>query len=84
MAQSSDRLRPSAPQGGCSLFTRVAGAQHRVGNYYGKIVIPPGGTFLVQLLSPNTGTVSAEVAFGWWEEPVQQQVQSYIEAVSKQ
>jgi hypothetical protein len=75
----------SAPQGGCSLFTRVAGAHStEVGNYYGKIVIPPGGTFLVQLLSPSTGTVSAEVAFGWWEEPVQQQVQSYIEAVSKQ
>ena len=75
----------SAPQGGCSLFTRVAGAHStEVGNYYGKIVIPPGGTFLVQLLSPSTGTVSAEVALGWWEEPVQQQVQSYIEAVSKQ
>jgi len=56
----------SALQGGCSLFTRVAGAYStEVGNYYGKIAIPPGGTFLVQLISPSTGTVYAEVAFGW-------------------
>ena len=75
----------SAPQGGCSLFTRVVGAHStEVGNYYGKIVIPQGGTFLVRLLSPSIGTVSDEVAFGWWEEPVQQQSQSYIEAASKE
>jgi len=75
----------SAPQGGCSLFTCVVGAHStEVGNYYGKIVIPQGGTFLVRLLSPSIGTVSDEVAFGWWEEPVQQQSQSYIEAASKE
>ena len=55
------------PQGGCSLFSRVAGAHStEVGNYYGKIIIPPGGTFLVQLVSPNTCAIPAEEAFGWW------------------
>jgi len=67
------------PQGGCSLFTRVAGAHStEVGNYYGKIVIPPGGTFLVQLVSPNTCAVHAEAAFGWWEEPVRQYAQAVL------
>jgi len=56
-------------QGGCSLFTRVAGAQStEVGNYYGKIIVPPGGSFLVQLTPPGAANVQAEVAFGWWEE----------------
>jgi hypothetical protein len=74
-----------ALQGGCSLFTRVAGAQStEVGNYYGKIVVPPGGTFLAQLTSPSPSAIQTEVAFGWWEEPVKAQAQSYIEAASKE
>jgi hypothetical protein len=55
--------------GGQSLFTRVAGAQStEVGNYYGKIIVPPGGSFLVLLQSPNAAGAQAEAAFGWWEE----------------
>jgi hypothetical protein len=58
----------SAFSGGQSLFSRVApGNDTVVGNYYGKIVIPPGGCF-VALLYPPQSEVSAEVAFGWWEE----------------
>jgi hypothetical protein len=69
-------------QGGCSLFTRVAGAQStEVGNYYGKIVVPPGGTLLALLQSTSVANIQTEVAFGWWEDPVQQ---GYIEAASKE
>ena len=57
------------PQSGQSLFTRVAGAQStEVGNYYGKIVLPPGGSLLVQMLGPAATGAQAEVAFGWWED----------------
>lgn len=58
------------PQVGQSLFTRVAGAQTtEVGNYYGKIILPPGGSVLVQLPGLVQGA-QAEVAFGWWEEDI--------------
>lgn len=60
----------SALSGGQSLLSRVAsGNDTVVGNYYGKIVIPPGGCCLV-LLYPPQNEVSAEVAFGWWEEGI--------------
>ena len=56
---------------GQSLFTRVAGAQStEVGNYYGKIVVPPGSALLVQLQGPAVSGVQAEVALGWWEDMV--------------
>ncbi len=56
------------PAGGSSLFSRVAHAQDTVvGNYYGKIVIPSGGSLFVLLYAPPT-EAAAEVAFGWWEE----------------
>ncbi len=54
---------------GVSIFSRVVEANSTtVGNYYGKIIIPPGGSFLVFLYSPVTQLANAEVAFGWWEE----------------
>ena len=57
------------PQNGRSLFTRVAGAQNtEVGNYYGKIILPPGGSLLVQMQGPAATGSQAEVAFGWWED----------------
>lgn len=57
------------PLNGVSILSRIAGANSTtVGNYYGKIVIPPGGTFLVFMYSPGTKQINAEVAFGWWEE----------------
>jgi hypothetical protein len=58
----------SAPMIGMSLFSRVAQAHDTVvGNYYGKIVIPPGGSFLVFLYAPK-GEADTEVALGWWED----------------
>lgn len=57
------------PVNGVSIFSRVSEANSTaVGNYYGKIVIPPGGTFLVFMYSPGIKQVNTEVAFGWWEE----------------
>ena len=56
------------PAGESSLLSRIAPANDTVvGNYYGKIVIPSGGSFIVLLYAPQ-GEVSAEVALGWWED----------------
>ncbi len=56
------------PSGGVSLLSRIIPANDTVvGNYYGKIVIPPGGSVIVLLYAPR-GEVSAEVALGWWED----------------
>jgi hypothetical protein len=40
----------------------------------GKLIFPPGGNFLVFLSSPETPDVSVggRIAFGWWEEKLQQ------------
>lgn len=40
----------------------------------GKFIFPPGGSFLVFISNPETPTqpASGRVAFGWWEEPIQQ------------
>lgn len=58
----------SAFSGGSSLFSRVAAANDTVvGNYYGKIVIPEGGSLLVLLYAPE-GESFAEVGLGWWED----------------
>lgn len=57
------------PSGGASLFTRIAGPHStEVGNYYGKIVVPPGGSFVAFLYAPGAQRIKAEVALGWWEE----------------
>ena len=57
------------PASGVSLFTRISGANSTVvGNYYGKIIIPSGGSFIVFLYSPGVQPINADVAFGWWEE----------------
>lgn len=56
---------------GQSLFTRVAGAQStEVGNYYGKIILPPGGSLLVLMQGPGATGAQAEVALGWWEDMI--------------
>ncbi|MNT01759.1 hypothetical protein D3C72_1362400 [compost metagenome] len=39
----------------------------------GKLIFPPGGTFLIMLSTPEDPKVSGDgrIAFGWWEEPIQ-------------
>jgi len=57
------------PNDGVSIFTRIAEAISTVvGNYYGKIIIPPGGSIITYLQSTDSQLINAEVAFGWWEE----------------
>lgn len=59
----------SSPSDGASLFTRISDPHSTVvGNYYGKIIIPPGGSFIVFLNSPGKTEIKSDVAFGWWEE----------------
>jgi len=36
----------------------------------GKIIIPPGGSFMVFLISPGMGSTAARIAFGWWEDAI--------------
>ncbi|OAA92887.1 DUF6143 family protein [Clostridium coskatii] len=60
-----------SPSSGISLFNRIAEANSTVvGNYYGKIVIPPGGSLIVYLHSPGSQHIKTDVALGWWEEPL--------------
>lgn len=57
------------PSDGVNILTRIAEANSTVvGNYYGKIIVPPRGTIIVFLYSPGTQPINAEVALGWWEE----------------
>lgn len=58
------------PAAGTSLLSRIAPANDTVvGNYYGKIVIPPGAGLIVLLYAPRA-EVAAEVALGWWEDRI--------------
>lgn len=62
---------PYVPAKGVSLFSRIVGASStEVGNYYGKIVVPPGSDVIVFLHAPSDRTVKAEIALGWWENTV--------------
>ncbi len=36
----------------------------------GKLIFPPGGSFLVYLSISENVDASGRVAFGWWEEPI--------------
>ncbi len=55
------------PVTGASIFSRIAEANSTtVGNYYGKIIIPPEGSFIVFLHAPGSESINAEVAFGYW------------------
>lgn len=57
------------PDNGTSIFSRIAESNSTtVGNYYGKIIIPPGGSFIVFLHSPGSENINAEIAFGFWVE----------------
>ena len=63
---------------GESIFRRIAEANSTVvGNYYGKIIIPPGGSFIIFLSSSDTKPIESEVAFGWWEDKITEEKSSY-------
>lgn len=61
------------PVGGIKAFVRRAVARETlVEEEGGKIIIPPGGNFLVFLSNPETPKLvgKGRVAFGWWEEKI--------------
>jgi hypothetical protein len=63
------------PQGGTKAFSRVGSAGTTINSEeQGKFIFPPGGSFLVFLSNPERPTIPAigKIAFGWWEEPIQQ------------
>lgn len=63
------------PAGGIKAYGRSGPAGVTIiSEENGKFIFPPGGSFLVFLSNPETPTMfaSGRIAFGWWEEPIQQ------------
>lgn len=63
----------SDPVGGIKAFVRRGDPENTlVESENGKLIFPPGGSFLVFLSLAENPTESAEgrVAFGWWEEDI--------------
>lgn len=61
------------PRGGVKAFVRRGQPETTlVDTENGKLIFPPGGSFLVFISNPETPEVraSGRVAFGWWEEPI--------------
>lgn len=61
------------PSGGVKAFVRRAQPETTlVETENGKLIFPPGGSFLIFLSTPEapTSSVSGRIAFGWWEENV--------------
>lgn len=61
------------PEGGAEAFSRQAyPAVTLSGSESGKLIFPPGGSFLiyVTLTDPDCSSSSARVTFGWWEERI--------------
>ncbi len=58
------------PFKGVSIYSLMVGAGGTASaEPYGKIIIPPGGTYYILLHAPESQkTITVEVAFGWWEE----------------
>ena len=59
------------PQGGIKAFVRRGQPETTlVETENGKLIFPPGGSFLVFLSAPENpqAAASGRVAFGWWEE----------------
>jgi hypothetical protein len=60
-----------SPSGGIKAFARRCPSQTTlVDTENGKMIFPPGGSFMIFITSPEYPTDFAEgkVAFGWWEE----------------
>lgn len=61
------------PTGGVKAFVRRGEPETTlVETENGKLIFPPGGSFLVFVSNPKAPGVKASgrVAFGWWEEPI--------------
>lgn len=63
------------PEGGDKVSTtRVISEVTIVGEEEGKLIFPPGGSFIITLSTTETSNQSGEgrVAFGWWEEEIKE------------
>jgi len=57
------------PVGGVNPFDQIVDPHSTlVDNKEGKIIIPPGGSFIVYLRASCNDPAKAKVAFGWWED----------------
>lgn len=57
------------PRKGVNPFKRIVAPQTTLtSDEDGKFIFPPGGSFVIFLISPNNEIVKAEVAFGWFEK----------------
>ena len=58
------------PQGEAGVLNRVISAfMTDKAEYDGRFIFPPGGSLVIFLTPLGTASVTANVAFGWWEEP---------------
>ncbi|MCY6958097.1 DUF6143 family protein [Clostridium brassicae] len=56
---------------GIKAFTRIVPSNSTLANEKdGKIVIPPGSSFLTLLVPPGPELVKADIAYGWWEKKI--------------
>lgn len=56
---------------GVKAFTRIVPPNSTLANEKdGKIIIPPGESFLTLLVPPGPELVKADIAYGWWEERI--------------
>ncbi|MDZ5712587.1 DUF6143 family protein [Jeotgalibacillus haloalkalitolerans] len=57
------------PKKGVMAFRRIVPPQSTLtSDEDGKFIFPPGGSFIIFLVSPNHEMIQAEVAFGWFEK----------------
>lgn len=57
------------PRKGVMAFRRIVPPQSTLASDEdGKFIFPPGGSFILFLVSPNNEILQAEVAFGWFEK----------------
>jgi hypothetical protein len=58
------------PQGGVGVLNRVISAfLTDKAEYDGRFIFPPSGSLVIFLTPLGTASVTANVAFGWWEKP---------------
>ena len=60
------------PLAGAPIYGRLCPADTTiVAEEDGKFICPPGGSFLINCIPPETSSekIQGSVAFGWWEEP---------------
>lgn len=59
------------PSEGVNAFKRIVPPQSTLASDEdGKYIFPPGGSFIIFLVSPDNDFIEAEVAFGWFEKKV--------------